>query len=152
MTALPLGYNGIVSLVAEDVLNLPAFLTQDADGEIRLTGHRIGLYTLIRAFQDGWSIERTADEYPSLSEDLVRQVLAFYQENRVEADAYAADYKAELDRQYAEWKPPPEVLQIRRWLEIVRQADADHVGDPDWEKLDAIQKLQRLVPDFPIRP
>ena len=29
-------------------MNLPEFLTRDTDGEIRLTGHRIGLYTVAR--------------------------------------------------------------------------------------------------------
>lgn len=29
-------------------MNLPDFLTQHADGDIRLTGHRIGLYSVVR--------------------------------------------------------------------------------------------------------
>ena len=44
---------------------LPDFLTRDADGEIRLPSHRIGLYTVVRCLQEGATPERVAEEYPS---------------------------------------------------------------------------------------
>jgi uncharacterized protein (DUF433 family) len=130
---------------------LPPILTQEPDGEIHVTGHRIGLYPLVKAFQEGWSPERIVEECPTLSLDEVRQVLDFYRENQTEADAYAAAYKAELDRQEAEWKPHAGALQIRRWMEMIGQADAEHAGDPEWQKLNVIQKLQRLDPTVKIR-
>ena len=117
-------------------MTLPPILTQEPDGEIHVTGHRIGLFTLVKAFRQGWSAERTAEEYPSLTPEKVQKVLDFYRENRAEAEAYADVYEAELERQYAEWTPTPGVLQVRRWLEMVRMADAEHLGDPEWEKLD----------------
>ena len=38
-------------------MNLPDFLSHEAYGEIRLTGHRIGLYTVMRHYKDGCSAE-----------------------------------------------------------------------------------------------
>jgi uncharacterized protein (DUF433 family) len=136
-----------VLLTTEAAMILPPILTQEPDGEIHVTGHRIGLYPLVKAFQEGWSPERIVAECPTLTVDEVRQVLAFYRENRAEADAYAAAYKAELDRQEAEWKPKPEDLKIRRWLEMIRQADIERADDPAWMRLDVVSKLKQLVPD-----
>jgi uncharacterized protein (DUF433 family) len=92
------------------------FLPQDPYGEIRLSGHRIGLFTVVRDYKEGASAEDIAERYPTLPILLVRQVLGFYHSNLAEVDAYVADYQAELDRQEA--KPPgPGVLKIRQLLE-----------------------------------
>jgi uncharacterized protein (DUF433 family) len=96
---------------------LPGFLTQDADGEIRLTGHRIGLYTVVRSSQDGLSAERIQQEYPSLPLTLVYKVLAYYLDNRHEVDAYVSDYRAELERQEAAHVPSPAELDLRGRME-----------------------------------
>jgi len=69
-------------------MNLPDYLTRDDFGEIRLTGHRIGLYTVVRCFKEGWSADRMNEEFPSLPVALINQVLGFYQANQAEADAY----------------------------------------------------------------
>lgn len=126
---------------------LPPILTQEPDGEIHVTGHRVNLYSMVQAFRDGWSPERIVEECPTLSLDEVRQVLAFYRQNQAEADAYADAYRAELERQEAEWKPHAGVLKIRRWMEMIRQADAERANDPDWMRLDVVSKLKQLVPD-----
>jgi uncharacterized protein (DUF433 family) len=82
-------------------MNLPHFLSEPDPGEIVLTGHRIGLYTIVRGYNDGLSPEALHDEYPTLSLELIQGVIAFYLENKVEVDAYVADYRAELERQEA---------------------------------------------------
>ena len=38
-------------------MTLPDFLTQDPDGEIHMTGHRIGLYTVMRHYKEGCSAD-----------------------------------------------------------------------------------------------
>jgi uncharacterized protein (DUF433 family) len=80
-------------------MNLPSFLTDD-DGDIRLAGHRIGLYHVVRQFQEGSSPEMIACELPTLPLPLVYKVIAFYLENQAEVDAYLAEYAAVLDEQY----------------------------------------------------
>ena len=45
-------------------MELPNFLMRDADGFIHLTGHRIGLASLIHYYNEGLSAEMLACEYP----------------------------------------------------------------------------------------
>lgn len=103
-------------------MNLPEFLVDQPDGEIRLAGHRIGLYHVVFRHQDGSSPERLHEEFPSLPLPLIRRVLEFYRANRAEVDAYVADYEAELRRQEAETPPSPALLESRRKLEEARRA------------------------------
>lgn len=69
-------------------MTLPDFLTQSADGEIRLANHRIGLYQLVQAYNEGESAEMLASRYPTLSLSLVHKTIAFYLDNQAEVDAY----------------------------------------------------------------
>jgi uncharacterized protein (DUF433 family) len=102
---------------------LPGFLTQDDDEEVCLTGHRIGLYTIVRCAQEGYSAEKISEELPSLDLALVRDVLRFAEENKAEVDAYVADYRAELERQEAAHVPRQAELEVRRFLENQQQAE-----------------------------
>jgi uncharacterized protein (DUF433 family) len=94
-------------------MTLPDFLTQAPDGEIRLTGHRIGLFHLIHYYNEGYSPEMLVCQYPTVPLALVHKVIAWYLENQTEADRYLADCKAELTRQRAliadskRWTPTP---------------------------------------------
>ncbi len=79
-------------------MKLPDFLVDHSDGEIRLTGHRIGLIHIIESYRDGSSPEEIVLEYPTLSLPLVYNVVAFYLNNRRECDKYAKEYEAECRR------------------------------------------------------
>src|SRR5438128_914354 len=102
---------------------LPDFLTQAADSEIRLAGHRIGLYTVVRRYQEGYSAQRIADEYPSLPRALIDQVLAFYLDNQAEVDAYVARITAEIERQESMPSPGPDLAELRRRLKAMGRED-----------------------------
>ena len=80
-------------------MNMPDFLTQASDGEIRLTGHRIGLFHVIHYYNEGHTPEMLACQYPSVPLALVHKVIAWYLENQGEADGYVAACTAELTRQ-----------------------------------------------------
>ena len=110
---------------------LPEFLTRDADGEIRLSGHRIGLYTVARLHQEGRSALQIADELPSIPRALLHQVLAFCAANQAEVDAYTQEYSANLHRQACA-APGPGIVKMRQQMERLRQAEARHAADPDW--------------------
>jgi uncharacterized protein (DUF433 family) len=125
-------------------VELPAFLTRDADGEIRLTGHRIGLYTVVRRLQAGQSPEAIAAELPSLSPDLVRRVIDFARANGPEVEAYVAEYRADLQQQEA-LPPGPGTRRARRLAEALEQADRLHAGEPEWFSLPVQEKLRRLA-------
>jgi uncharacterized protein (DUF433 family) len=89
--------------------NLPSFLNRWEDGEIVLTGHRIGLYTIIRDhLERGMSAAEIQDYYPSLEPGLVEKVLEFYRARQPDVYDFYRDYKATLERQYEEWKNSPE--------------------------------------------
>jgi uncharacterized protein (DUF433 family) len=80
-------------------MTLPDYLTQHADGEITLTGHRIGLFHIAHYYQEGFSPEMLACQYSTLPLALIHKVIAYYLENREKVDAYIASCRAELDRQ-----------------------------------------------------
>ena len=80
-------------------MQLPDFLTRTPDGEIRLTGHRIGLYHLVNCYREGESAEMLASRYPTLPLALVHKAIAFYLDNQGEVDAYMASCSAALDEQ-----------------------------------------------------
>jgi uncharacterized protein (DUF433 family) len=82
-------------------MSLPDFLTEVPYGEIRLTGHRIGLYHVVSYYQDGYTAEMLHDQFPTLSLELIRKVLGFYEQNKAEVDAYVAVEGAEIDHQSA---------------------------------------------------
>jgi uncharacterized protein (DUF433 family) len=125
-------------------MNLPEFLIDHPDGEIRLAGHRIGLYAVIREYMEGRSAEEIAEEYPTLSVDLIRQVVAFYLENRADVDNYVDAYQKELDRQAAA-PPGPGTLRVRELMKRIEQADLEHGSDPSWLSLSPAEKLRRIA-------
>lgn len=99
-------------------MQLPDFLTEDPDGEIHVTGSRIGIYTLIRYYREKeLPAEKIAEQFPSLSLAVIYKTLAFYLENQSEVDAYVTQYRAELERQEAAYVPSPEALRMRQLVE-----------------------------------
>lgn len=80
-------------------IQLPDFLSQSADGEICLAGHRIGLYHVVRRYDDGDSAEMIASRYPTLPLALVHKVLAYYLDNQSEVDRYLLSCAAAIDQQ-----------------------------------------------------
>src|SRR5262245_14469417 len=79
-------------------MNLPDFLTETEPGEIRLTGHRIGLFHVVHYYNEGYSSERLHEEFPSLPLDLIGKVLAFYEDHRAEVDEYMTRCYEEMER------------------------------------------------------
>jgi uncharacterized protein (DUF433 family) len=73
------------------IVALPEFLTRTVDGEILVTGHRIGLYHLIARYNEGESAEMLASRYPTLPLALVHHIIAYYLDNQADVDAYIAD-------------------------------------------------------------
>jgi uncharacterized protein (DUF433 family) len=86
-------------------MKLPDFLTEGAFGEVRLTGHRIGLDHVIEDYNSGYSPERLHEEFPTLPLDLIQKVLAFYEANRAEVDAYMARGREDSERHRRAAKP-----------------------------------------------
>jgi uncharacterized protein (DUF433 family) len=109
-------------------MTLPDFLTMDAAGEIRLTGHRIGLWHLVHYYNEGYSPEMLVCQYPTLPLAMVHKVIAYYLENRAAVAAYAVTCQAEIDRQRATQRPPVDAATLRRRLEAAHQQQASTAG------------------------
>jgi uncharacterized protein (DUF433 family) len=104
-------------------MTMPDFLSQDANGEIRLTGHRIGLFHVVHYYNEGYLPEMLLCQYPSLSLALIHKVIAYYLENRAEADAYVAACREELTRQRAANPRRIDVPALRQRLEEMKHAE-----------------------------
>lgn len=106
-------------------MKLPDFLTEWPFGEIVLTSHRIGLYHVVYDYKEGYSAEQIHEEYPTLPVELIDKVLAFYNDNRSEVDAYMTSFQAECERLHVKHAELRRVLdwdEMRRKFEAMKQA------------------------------
>jgi uncharacterized protein (DUF433 family) len=104
-------------------MKLPDFLIEVPYGEIRLTGHRIGLYHVVDLYNDSYSPEMLHEEFPTLPVGLINKVIAFYLENKAEVDAYMAECLAEMERRRAANPPRLDWDEMRRRFEEQRGAE-----------------------------
>ncbi len=106
---------------------LPDFLNETPDGEIRVAGHRIGLYHVIHYYNEGFGPEMLACQYPSVPLALIHKVIAWYLENSTEADVYLAACRAELTGQRDRNPRRLDLAGLRQRLEALRRA-GDRAG------------------------
>jgi uncharacterized protein (DUF433 family) len=102
-------------------MDLPEFLVQDAQGDIRLTGHRIGLFHVVTLYKKGYAPAMLAAEFPTLPLALIHQVISLYLANRPGVDEYVRSYQADLDRQRAQAPRGPTLSELQRRLEAKEQ-------------------------------
>lgn len=98
-------------------MTLPDFVTQDPDGHLHLTGHRIGLQDILYCYRDGYSPEMLLSEFPTLNLALIHKVLGFYLESQSVIDAYLAGCEAEVEQQRAAAVAGPSRTELRRRLQ-----------------------------------
>jgi uncharacterized protein (DUF433 family) len=108
-------------------MTLPDFLTEQTDGDIVLTGHRIDLYLVVRYYNEGYSAEMLVEQFPTLSLAHVHKVIAFYLENHNAVDAYVAGVRDELDRQRAVGRHV-DLAELRQRLSARQSAEARAVS------------------------
>ena len=91
--------------------------------DIRIKGTRIGIETVVYAFQDGLSPEEIVQEYPPLSLEQVYTTIAYYLRNRSEIDEYIARLEkwAEERQRERERDVPPVVRRLRALRAQMRQ-------------------------------
>jgi hypothetical protein len=98
-------------------VTLPEVLTRGAPGEIRLTGHRIDLYMIVRLDNEGHAPQMPCEENPSLPLDLIHNVLSFYAENRAEVDTYVAEAKSRIEQFRANYQPGSGIRRVRELMD-----------------------------------
>jgi uncharacterized protein (DUF433 family) len=102
---------------------LPDFLSRDGSGDLRLTGHRIGLLHLVHYYNEGYSPEMLVGQYPTLPLSLVHKAIAFYLDNQAEVDAELAAWREELNRQRAANPRRIDAAALRDRLGKMHQAE-----------------------------
>jgi uncharacterized protein (DUF433 family) len=85
---------------------MPPLITTD-DGVVRISGTRIPLERVIRAFLAGSTPEQIAQDYDVLTVEQIYAVVNYYLHHRSDVDAYlneaeraAATTRAEIERQF----------------------------------------------------
>lgn len=104
-------------------MRLADYLDFQSEDVIRLQGHRIGLEHIVERYNEGYSPEQIALEYPGISLEQIHGVLAYYLHNQAQVDAYIERIDAEAERRYQEWAATmPEVSKrVRAVLARRRQ-------------------------------
>jgi uncharacterized protein (DUF433 family) len=103
-------------------MTLPDFLTQDQDGSIHVTGHRVGLEHLVYYYNEGYSPEMLACEYPTLGLAVIYKLFAFYLENRADVDAYISKCHEELEKHKHAAKKGPSLEELRQRFEALSRS------------------------------
>jgi uncharacterized protein (DUF433 family) len=101
-------------------MKLPDYLTEVPFGKIRLTGHRIGLYHVLQRYKAGSSVVQLHEEFPALSLDLLYRVVAFYEQNRDEVEAYLIRCEEEMKANRQKGKMVDVEELVRRWQAMGR--------------------------------
>jgi len=68
----------------------------EEDGALRIAGTRVGLSSILAGFQEGESLEKIAQEFPTVTLAQVYGAIAYYLENKKPID----DFLAEVDREF----------------------------------------------------
>ncbi len=105
----------------------PVPLTITQEGVVRVTGTRVPLETVVRAFRQGATPEELVQNFPTLSLTAVYSVLAYYLQHRAEVDAYVAERAAisEAARGAHESRFDPTGIRARLLARTVDQADLE---------------------------
>jgi uncharacterized protein (DUF433 family) len=101
-------------------MQLPEFLREAPFGEILVADSRIGLYHVVTYYNLGESADQLADRWDTLPLDLIEKVLAFYQENKEEVDAYVAREQEAIDQPRAATPKVDREAMLRRFEEMQR--------------------------------
>lgn len=102
-------------------MELPEFLTLDKHGQVLCSGHRIGLVDVIHFFNEGYSAEMIASQFPTLALSLIYKVIGFYLDNRTEVDRYVAQEQEQVDRQRQTVTRGPGTDELRQRLAQMHQ-------------------------------
>ena len=100
-------------------MQLEDYLDFQGPDVIRLKGHRIGLEHIVEHYQEGYSPEQIALEYPGVSLEQIYGVIAYYLHNQVEVEGYLARINATAEANYRSWaaNPSPVSQRVRAILE-----------------------------------
>jgi len=105
------------------VAKLPSWLHWHPDGEIRFSGHRLGLYHFVHYYNQGYTAEMLLCQFPTLELSSIHKTIAFYLDCRAEVDSYLGQYEMEIEQLRAAGRHAPDVVEMRKRLEARQRAE-----------------------------
>ena len=89
---------------------------------IRVKGHRIGLEHIVERYQEGYSPEQIALDFPGLALSQIYGIIAYYLHNEVEVTSYLARVNRRSEAAYHQWSQQPSDATRRVRALLVQRA------------------------------
>jgi len=86
------------------------FVNEDS---IRIKGHRLGIEHILAYYQEGFTPEQIAKEFPGLGLEIIYGTITFYLANKAEIDAYLQRCQIAYEQAYQDWAKSPSPLVER---------------------------------------
>ena len=115
---------GEIFFYESNVMTLPDFLEQDAEGWMHFSGHRVGLESVVFLYNQGYSAEMLWSEYPTLPLATIHRAIAFYLEQRSDVDKYIATCDREVAQHRAAAPSTPTLAELRSRVEAARGVES----------------------------
>jgi uncharacterized protein (DUF433 family) len=112
--------------IAIEISALPMneYLEQLEPDVIQLRGHRIGLEHIVERYQEGYSAEQIAQEFPGVELKAIYAIIAYYLHNQAAVDAYVARSDAAAAARRRAWVADmPEISRRVRAIIAQRQQE-----------------------------
>jgi uncharacterized protein (DUF433 family) len=104
---------------------LPDIFHRDADGEIRLAGHRIRLIDVAARYEEGHSPEAIVlEHYPTLALAQVYGALAFYLAHEQEVRELMGQNAQSISELQSRPRKGPTLEELKRRMEAKQRAEA----------------------------
>ena len=101
---------------------LPEFLTEQSEGSLRLTDHRIAPEHVVYFYNQRYAPEMLLGQFHSLSLALIPKIIAFYLEHQAEVDLYVSNRRSEVEEQRAAAPASPDLVELRRRVSQLSQS------------------------------
>jgi uncharacterized protein (DUF433 family) len=106
-------------------LPMNEYLEQPTPDVVQIKGHRIGLEHIVELYQEGFSAEQIAQEFPGVELKAIYAIIAYYLHNQTVVDAYIARIDDLAAERYRAWATTmPEVSQRVRAILAQRRQEA----------------------------
>jgi uncharacterized protein (DUF433 family) len=105
-------------------LPMSEYLEQPEPDVVRVKGHRIELEQIVERYQEGYSAEQIAQEFPGVELKAIYAIIAYYLHNQPAVDAYIVRIDASTETRYRDWAANmPELSRRMRAIIAKRQHD-----------------------------
>jgi uncharacterized protein (DUF433 family) len=100
--------------------NVP--LVQLENGAVRVRNSRVSLETIVIRTQVGDTVDDIHDGFPTVSISQIKEILAWYEDNKADVDEYIQELEAEAERIFQWFESRPGYKKITREELLRRKA------------------------------